>query len=218
MLIDLIDNQTTPSIATYVKEGEVTVRLTAKTNNQSQSDDIFEPVLSKTLERLGDKVFSTNNENLQEVVGRLLIQKNITVSTAESCTGGWLSKKLTEVGGISSVFVAGFVTYSNQAKINTLNVDTHTLSTYGAVSSQTAIEMAKGARKVAKTDMAISITGIAGPDGGTEKKPIGLVYIGFSSKKSTFFKELRLSGDREKIRNLTTLHALDIMRRYALSL
>jgi nicotinamide-nucleotide amidase len=217
-LIDLIDNQTNPSIATYVKDGEVTVRLTAKVKSGNFSDDAFEPVLSEILKIIGNKVFSVDNEELHETCGNLLIKNNITIATAESCTGGLLAHKLTAVPGISSVFNAGFITYSNKAKIELLNVNPQTIEKNGAVSKETAVEMAKNARTKTQSSIGISITGIAGPDGGTLEKPVGLVFIGFSSAETDFYKELRLSGDRERIRNLTTLHALDIIRKYILKL
>jgi len=119
---------------------------------------------------------------------------------------------LTDIPGISEVFLQGKVTYSNQAKVKELGVKEQTLSEYGAVSRQTAIEMAEGIRKVAGSDIGLSITGIAGPGGGTEKKPVGLVYVAISSSKGTECKELRLKGNRQRIRNITCLHALNMIR------
>lgn len=210
-IMDLVLNQTTPTIATYATQGDVTIRLTAK-DEKNRGDEIFEPVLGEILHRLGKNVYSTENETLNEVVAKLLLTKNKTLSTAESCTGGNLAKSLTDIPGISKVFLAGFVTYSNQAKMKSLGVSSKTLENHGAVSGHTALEMAIGARLNARTDLAISITGIAGPDGGTKEKPVGLVYIGFSTGTNSFAKELRLSGDRDRIRNLTTLYALNILR------
>lgn len=205
-ILDLISAQTSPSIATYANEGSLTIRLTAQKNKENKTD-CFEPVLSQIIERLKDNIYSIDNEYLHEVVGKLLIKTNTTISTAESCTGGLISKHLTDVAGISSVFHTGFVTYSNDAKIRLLGVSEKTLKTYGAVSSQTALEMSKGARDKSGTDIGIAVTGIAGPGGGTFEKPVGLVYLGYCDNEKHFAKELRLSGSREKIRNLTVLNA-----------
>ena len=205
-ILDLISAQTSPSIATYANEGSLTIRLTAQKNKENNTD-CFEPVLSQIIERLKDNIYSIDNEYLHEVVGKLLIKTNTTIATAESCTGGLISKHLTDVAGISSVFHTGFVTYSNDAKIRLLGVSEKTLKTYGAVSSQTALEMSKGARDKSGTDIGIAVTGIAGPGGGTFEKPVGLVYLGYCDNKKHFAKELRLSGSREKIRNLTVLNA-----------
>ena len=133
-------------------------------------------------------VFSTENEEIQAVVAKLLRKYKITISTAESCTGGLLAQKLTSVPGISSVFLAGYITYSNQAKMKLLNVNAKTLDAFGAVSKETAMEMAEGARLSTNSDIGISITGIAGPDGGTATKPVGLVYVGFSSKDKNILR------------------------------
>jgi nicotinamide-nucleotide amidase len=214
-IMDLVLNQTSPTIATYASYADVTIRLTAK-NDAGAGDEIFEPVFSEVLKRLGKHVYSTDHEDLNQVVANLLLKKKVTISTAESCTGGLLAKSLTDVPGISQAYQTGFVTYSNQAKIKALGVSPQTLEKYGAVSGHTALEMAIGARLNSRSDISLSITGIAGPDGGTEEKPVGLVYIGFSSAKNSFAKELRLSGNRDKIRNFTTLHALNIIREYLL--
>lgn len=204
-ILDLISSQTSPSIATYANDGSVTIRLTAQKNKESSSD-CFEPILGKIIERLKNNIYSIDDESLNEVVGKMLIKTNTTISTAESCTGGLISKCLTDVCGISNVFHTGFVTYSNNSKVKLLNVKKKTLETFGAVSSQTALEMAKGAKDNAGTDIGVSVTGIAGPGGGTEKKPVGLVYIGYCDNYKHIFKELRLTGNREKIRNLTVLN------------
>ena len=132
-----------------------------------------------------------------------LIEKNITISTAESCTGGSLGKIITSVAGASSIYGYGFITYANEAKENLLGVSSDTLKSFGAVSHQTACEMAEGARRVSKSDIAVSTTGIAGPGGGTDEKPVGLVYIAISYKDTTEYRMLNLCGDRDSIRNQT---------------
>lgn len=146
---------------------------------------------------------------LEETLGKLLIEKGLTISTAESCTGGMIASKLVNYPGISSAFMESAVTYSNAAKIHRLNVSVATLEKYGAVSEETAKEMAFGIASTSGTDIGISVTGIAGPDGGTLEKPVGLVYVGLYLKGEIMAKELRLSGDRYSIRSQTTLIALE---------
>ena len=140
-----------------------------------------------------------------------LIEKNITVSTAESCTGGSLGKIITSVPGASSIYGYGFITYANEAKENLLGVSHKTLADFGAVSYQTAREMAEGARRVSKSDIAVSTTGIAGPGGGTDEKPVGLVYIAISSENGTSYKKLNLSGSRDCIRQSTCDHVFRLI-------
>lgn len=132
-----------------------------------------------------------------------LIEKNITLSTAESCTGGSLGKIITSVPGASGVYGFGFITYANEAKEKILGVSSDTLEKFGAVSFQTAVEMANGAKKVSGSDIAVSVTGIAGPGGGTSEKPVGLVYIALADKDKTVYKKLNLSGNRSEIRKKT---------------
>jgi nicotinamide-nucleotide amidase len=216
-IIDLIDSQTNPTIAPYAREGEVTVRITAKYKKEDTTKDIITPVISEIKKRLGNAIFSTENKNLEEVVGELLINNNITLSVAESCTGGLVCKKLTDIPGISKVFNRGIISYSNGSKIEELGVDPQVLEKYGAVSRETAVEMAVGMRKISKTDIALAITGIAGPDGGTAEKPVGLVFIAIADKDEVKCKELRLWGTRSRVRNVTSLHAFDMIRRKILN-
>jgi nicotinamide-nucleotide amidase len=163
-------------------------------------------------------LYSSADETLDSVAARLLIENNITVSTAESCTGGLIGQTLTNFPGISKVYAGGAVTYSNEAKVKSLGVREETLAKYGAVSSQTAREMAEGIRERLGTDISVSITGIAGPDGGTAEKPVGLVYIALASEKGTITKELRLWGNRNRIRSVTALYVFDLIRRHILGM
>ena len=176
------------------------------------------PVVNEIKRRTGDNLYSDKDETLDSVAAGLLLENSITIATAESCTGGLISEMLTDVPGISRVFMGGAVTYSNEAKMEYLGVKEQTLQAYGAVSCETAAEMAAGIRKRLKTDIGISVTGIAGPGGGTAEKPVGLVYIGLSSDSGTVTKELRLSGNRKKIRTITALNVFDLIRRYVLKL
>ena len=218
MLLDLIDGQTNPTLATYAKDGEVTLRLTARVNPGENADDIISPMLSEIKKRTGDALYSLEDEPLDLVAAKLLMERNITIATAESCTGGLVSEILTNVPGISKVFMGGSVTYSNQSKSDLLGVKEETLSKYGAVSKQTAAEMAEGIRKKLATDIAVSVTGIAGPDGGTAEKPVGLVFVALASKDGTVIKQLNLWGSRNRIRNVTALHVFDMIRRHVLGL
>lgn len=180
VLLPLIDGQTDPTIATYAKNGECSVRIASKRASREEAASAVDGMIAKAKEYIGQYIYSTEGEEFPVVVGNMLMSRNITIAAAESCTGGQFGASLTDVPGISSVFDRSLVTYSNQAKMDELGVKAETLEKYGAVSEQTAIEMAEGVRQKAGTDIGISVTGIAGPDGGTEEKPVGLVYIGLS--------------------------------------
>lgn len=217
-IMDLIDGQTNPTIATYAKEGEVTIRVTASVPMGQSAEQLLMPVVNEIKRRTGENLYSDKDETLDSVAAGLLLENNITIATAESCTGGLISEMLTDVPGISKVFMGGAVTYSNEAKMEYLGVKEQTLKAYGAVSRETAAEMAEGIRKRLKTDIGISVTGIAGPGGGTDEKPVGLVYVGLSGDGGTITKELRLSGNRKKIRTITALNVFDLIRRHILKL
>jgi PncC family amidohydrolase len=152
------------------------------------------------------------NINLENVLGEMLVNRNLTISTAESCTGGMVAASLISYAGISSVFMEGAVTYSNEAKINRLGVSRETLDKYGAVSSEVAAEMAQGIAKTAGTNIGLSTTGIAGPGGGSVEKPVGLVYVGLYMNGEVKTKMLKLSGDRQEIRETATTQLLDWVR------
>ena len=146
-----------------------------------------------------------------EAIIKKLIEKNITIATAESCTGGMLGKLITSIPGASSIYGFGFITYANEAKNRILGVKNETLLSYGAVSEQTALEMASGALEKSGADIAVSITGIAGPGGGTAEKPVGLVYIAIADKKEKEFRRLLLTGDRETIRQKACEQVLELI-------
>ncbi len=185
MLLPLIDNQTDPTIATYAKEGECSLRIASKRPTLKEAKKAVADMEAKVLDIIGDFVYSCDDEELIEVVGKMLIEKNISVSCAESCTGGLFSGALTNIPGISAVFERGIVTYSNRAKMEELGVSAGTLEKFGAVSPETAVEMADGLHKKTGSDLCVSVTGIAGPGGGTEDKPVGLAYIGIAYKGRT---------------------------------
>lgn len=216
-LLDMIDVQTNPTIAPYAKDGEVTLRITARYLKDNSGEDIITPVENEIRRRMGDSVYSNDNRSLEEVAANMLLKSKLTVALAESCTGGLLASKLTDNPGISSSFDRAIITYSNRSKIEELGVKQETLDKYGAVSEQTAKEMAEGIRRVSGTDMGISVTGIAGPDGGTAEKPVGLVFIALSHKDGVVSKRLDLWGNRTRIRNITCLHVFDMLRRHLVS-
>lgn len=213
MIMDLVDKQEDVTIATYAKMGEVTVRLTCKSKLSEEGFDKICPFEDEIIKRLGSYVYSKENEDLEKVVARVLLDNNLTISIAESCTGGLICSKLVSVSGISKAFNRGVVSYSNDSKIEDLGVNKDTIKNFGAVSKETAIEMAEGIQKLAGSDIGVSITGIAGPGGGTAKKPVGLMYIALAYKGNTVSKKLNLSGDRERIINVASLHVFDLIRR-----
>ncbi|AOT68219.1 competence/damage-inducible protein A [Geosporobacter ferrireducens] len=211
-LLDMISNQENPTLAPYAKEGEVSLRITAKAENDVKAMALIKPVIEEIRSRVGEYLYSEQDEELAEVVAKQLMEKQITISLAESCTGGLLAGRLTAVPGISKCFYSGYITYSNEAKAGMLGVKNATLEKYGAVSEETAKEMVMGLRKKQNSDLCVSITGIAGPDGGTDEKPVGLVYIGIMYKEQLTVHRLNTFGDRARIRNYTVLSALNAIR------
>ncbi|GAJ18323.1 unnamed protein product, partial [marine sediment metagenome] len=159
-------------------------------------------------------IFASDDKTMEAVVGELLKDRKLTLSVAESCTGGLIGHRLTSVPGSSFYFERGAVVYSNRSKVEMLGVKQQTIDSYGAVSDQTVREMAEGIKKVAKTDMGLAVTGIAGPEGGTEYKPVGTAFVGLSVEGEIFSDEYRFSGDREKVKLHTSEMALDWVRRY----
>lgn len=210
---DMIDAQTNPTIATYAKTGEVHLRITAKAKDEKEARKLIKPVVKELKQRFGTSIYTTDEkETLEEAVIKLLRKKGLILSTAESCTGGMLSSRLINVPGASDVYKEGFITYSDKAKHKYLMVKKSTLKAYSAVSRKTAKEMAKGCCLNTGADVSIAVTGLAGPDGGTEEKPVGLVYIACCYKKKVHVQELHLNGNRMKIREQATVKALTLLR------
>lgn len=207
---DLMESQSNPTIAPYAKEIGVILRITAKAENEAAALKLIEPLEIEIKNRLGENVYATEDISIEDVVAKLLIENKYTVSTAESCTGGMIASTLINYPGISEVFMEGAVTYSNEAKHKRLGVKNETLEKYGAVSEETAREMAIGIAKKANTDVSIVTTGIAGPGGGTEEKPVGLVYIGVYVKGKVKVEKHIFKGNRSKVRNQATITALDL--------
>lgn len=213
MVADLMDAQTNPTLAPYAKTGEVHFRVTARACSEEAAEQLMEPMIEEMKKRFGDAVYTTEkNVTLEESVIRLLEEKKMTVTTAESCTGGKLSGRLLNVSGASGVYNEGYITYANASKEKILGVKHETLETYGAVSEQTAAEMALGAAKAAGADAALSVTGIAGPGGGTAEKPVGLVYIGCAVNGEVTVREYRFTGNREKNRDYAVARAITLLR------
>lgn len=212
-IIDLIEEQDNPTIATYASTGEVMVRVTAKAKDEREADRLLEPVVEAIDERCGQYRYAADGESLAEAVVKKLIDAQCTVSTAESCTGGMLSSMIVDVSGASSVFNESFVTYSNASKIKRLGVPADMIEKFGAVSRQTAEAMARGLYYNSRSDIAIAITGVAGPE-GSEAKPAGLIYLCLYDGNVAKVKELNLKRDRNVNRRLTCLHALDMIRKH----
>lgn len=217
-ILDLIESQTNPTIATYAKTAEVHLRITAKARSEREAYKLIEPMEEELYRRFGSHIFTDEEAvTLEGAIAQLLKEKSLTVSTAESCTGGLLAGRLVNVPGISEYFKEGYITYSNEAKEKLLGVSHETLERFGAVSKETALEMAEGCQKAAKADIGIGITGIAGPDGGTDEKPVGLVYIGCCCKGCSQVKEFRFHGNRSRIRECSVAHGLILLRDVVLS-
>lgn len=211
---DLIDGQTNPTVAPYAKTGEVHLRVTARAQDEKEAKQMVKPLVKELKNRFGNNIYTTEADvTLEKSVVDLLLANGLTVSTIESCTGGMLAARLINIPGVSEVFKSGYITYSNKAKRKVVGVKKSSLHKYGAVSEQVAYEMANGTAMVTKADVTVSVTGIAGPDGGTKEKPVGLVYIGCRVCGKTIVQEYHFMGNRVKIREATVSAALTLMRR-----
>ncbi len=213
-LLPIIDGQTDPTIATYAKNGECSVRVASKRKSRKEAERAVDEMVDQVKKYVGKFIYSTDGEEYPLVAGNKLMSRGLTIAAAESCTGGMFGAALTDIPGISAVFDRSLVTYSNQAKIDELGVRPETLEKYGAVSEQTALEMAEGVRKKAGTDIGISVTGIAGPDGGTEEKHVGLVYIGLSFGNQCICRKIdRRIKERQRNRRHAVLSMFDMIYR-----
>ena len=194
----------------------IDVKVSVSGENELIIDDTINNIKQEFITVLGNNIYGYNEDTLESVIKKMLVEKKKTVSVAESCTGGMVSAKLTDTPGSSMCFKQSVITYSNEAKMQLLNVQAETLRQFGAVSEQTANEMLNGIITLSKADYAISITGIAGPDGATKDKPIGLVYIGVSYKGKNTVEKFIFNGTRQDIRERATTMALDNLRRLIL--
>lgn len=211
-LLDIIDGQDNPTIATYAKVGEVLVRITANGSDDQSINDLLDQYEKILMERLGQHVFTFSKDPLFVATGKMLMEKGLTIATAESCTGGLIASKLAEIPGISQSLKMGLVTYSNEAKVKLLGVSEETLKKDGAVSEETARQMCENLASISGCDITVSVTGIAGPGGGTPEKPLGLVYIGVCYKGHTTIKKCQFNGMRKIIQNRTLNAALNMVR------
>jgi nicotinamide-nucleotide amidase len=204
-----------PTVAPLAGQGKVRLRITTRAATPEEAEERIAPVEQEILSRLGDYYFGEDDETLESAVGRLLIERGATLALAESCTGGLLAKRLTDIPGSSAYLEEGLVSYSNESKERLLGVSHELLVEHGAVSEPVARALAEGARELAGTDYGLSVTGIAGPDGGTEEKPVGLVFVGLSDADGTFAERLDLSAwarSRDAIRERSANMALDLLR------
>lgn len=210
-----------PTLAPYAKTGEVVLRVTARAGNRAEALDRCRPLIDEVKKRLGDCVYGENVESLEQVLVHLLSERKLKIALAESCTGGLVAQRITGIPGASDVFECGVVSYANRIKEKELGVKHETLVKYGAVSVQTAHEMAAGILAAAGADIGVGITGIAGPGGGTPEKPVGLVFVGVCGFGKCYVRRLLLGhggAERGLIRSLASLNALDMARRLALGL
>lgn len=211
---DLFEKDPRVNFALLAGAWRVDIRLTLMGRDEAENEALAREWRKTIHERVGAEfIYGEDAETLEYAVGALLRERGATLSTAESCTGGLIAGAITNVAGSSDYFKEGFVTYANEAKTELLGVDAALIERVGAVSPQVAAAMAEGARRRAGTDWAVSVTGIAGPGGGTEAKPVGLVYMGLASADRTVVAEHRFLGDRDNVRRQTVLTALDLTRR-----
>jgi nicotinamide-nucleotide amidase len=211
---DLLD-ASDPTVAPLAGQGKVRLRVTSRADTPEEAAKKIAPVANKILTRLGDHYFGEDDETLESALGKLLTDRGVTLALAESCTGGLLAKRLTDGAGASAYFIEGLVTYSNESKERLLGVPNDLLVQHGAVSEPVAGAMAEGVRKVAGTDYGLSVTGVAGPEGGSEQKPVGLVFVGVSDEEGTEVERLDLSAwrrSREAIRERSANRAFDLLR------
>lgn len=203
-----------PDVGLSATETGVDIRIVARDPGAEQAQSLVDRTEAVVRSNLGDAVYGADGRSLEEVVGALLKQRRFTLAVAESCTGGLIAGRITNVAGSSEYFERGAVSYSNTAKTEMLGVPRELIERHGAVSSEVAAAMAEGVRNAAKTDLGLSVTGIAGPGGGSEQKPVGLVYLALATGQGVKTVEHRFSGDREKIRMRASRVALDMVRRY----
>ncbi len=212
-ILDLVEAQTNPTVAPYAKTGEVHLRITAKAESETAAYKLMEPVEEVLRQRFGTLIYTDDPQvTLEMAIYELLKANNLTVTTAESCTGGLVAGRLINVPGISEYLKEGYITYSNEAKQKLLGVPAEILQKYGAVSPQTAEAMAKGGAKAAEVDVCIAVTGIAGPDGGSLEKPVGLVYMSCYCLGKVYTEKNQYTGSRSKIREYAVASALTLLR------
>lgn len=202
-----------PTVAPYAKNLSVRLRVTAASETKNTAQVEINRIKEEIYKRLGEYIYAEENISLEEILQKKLEEKKLTLAIAESCTGGLLATKMVALPGISKTFIEGLVAYSNSAKVKSLGVPEDVLIKYGAVSKETALYMARNIALINNADVGISTTGIAGPASDKTEKPVGLVYLGFYIQGKEYWQELNLTGDRNRIREITSLYALDYLRK-----
>lgn len=213
ILHDMMAESTNPTIAPYAKTAECYARVTAKAETPEECEALLHPVVEKICETLGENVYGVDAESLEQVVGDGLRARGMTLAVAESCTGGLLSKRITDVPGCSDYYLGGICSYANEVKMKLLGVQKETLDTVGAVSPEVAEQMAEGVAQALGADVGVGITGIAGPGGGTPEKPTGLVYISIWCRGKHYTRKLQSASGRDRVRLQAASTALDLIRR-----
>ena len=213
-LRDRMNALTNPTLAPYAKTGEVELRITAKAATVEEARALIVPVEKEVRDIFGPLVYGADVASMEEVVLGLLKEKGLTMGTAESCTGGLVAKRLTDLSGASAVFKGGVMSYTNEVKAGVLGVPQEMLDEFGAVSAQVAQAMAQGARKVLGCDLAVSLTGVAGPNPDDRNNPVGLIYVALDTPEGTRVRELHLINGRARIRTVAATNAFDMVRRY----
>lgn len=213
LLGDLMDQAVNPSLAPYAKTGEVMLRLTAKGDSPAACEERMAPLLEQVRGRLGAYLYGIDVSGLEETVLHLLHQHGKTFSAAESCTGGLIAKRITDLPGASCVFRGGVVSYTNEVKASVLGVPQETLDRYGAVSEPVARAMAEGVRRITGSDLSVATTGLAGPDGDDRGNPVGTVFVALSTQERTVVRHMNCGSGRDRVRMLASHCAFDLLRR-----
>ena len=213
-LKDILEGQTNPTMALLAGRGEVKIRITAKAGSEQKADFLLNRAEEMIRERVDQYIYSNNDQDLAEVMGRLIEKKGLTLALAESCTGGLIGHRITDIPGSSAYFSGGMVTYSNQSKIEQLGVQAITLEKHGAVSRESVVEMAEGIRNKLSSDLGLAVSGIAGPGGGNEGKPVGLIFIALADREKTLTYRLRLHHDRIWNKWMSSQYALYYLYQY----
>lgn len=220
LLAEMMVNMQNPTVAPYARGGEVLLRVTASAKDHESAEKLLEPVIKDITEKLGDSVYGVDVENIETAVVQMLKEKKLTFAAAESCTGGMISKRITDVPGASEVYLGGICSYSEKFKMELLHVSPETLKKHTAVSKETALEMAEGMRAVSGADIAIATTGYAGPSGSiaSPDNPVGTVYVAISAAGFSDCKRFSFWGDRSRVRNVAASSAFNMLRHYILSI
>ena len=213
-LHDYMESLTNPTLAPYAGTAEVRLRATAMAPDEAAAEKMLAPVLARVREELGDLIYAVDEPKLESVCLRLLLEKKMTFAAAESCTGGLIAKRFTDQSGASAAFMGGVVCYTNYVKHHVLGVPQETLDEFGAVSAETAAAMAEGAKRVCGSDIAVSVTGCAGPNSDDRGTPVGTGFVGFASPEGTIVKPIQMGKDREWGRVYAASFAFDLIRRY----